>query len=161
MPDIHPLPKFGASAQGHRAQGPVDHRALLFRDGLLIALMIHRPLRISNMAAIELNQHLRRTKGGVRLAFEAAEMKSARPYSCVVPKGLSAALERYLSEFRPRLEQRRSSGCASAALLAGTWRPGAEAGCGGGHPAAADPRGLWDRAWSGKVGFWVALLASP
>jgi integrase len=94
-------------------------RALLFRDGLLIALMIHRPLRISNMATIELDQHLRRTKGGFRLEFEAAEMKSARPYSCVFPKGLNAALERYLSEFRPRLEERRPSGCASTALWLG------------------------------------------
>ena len=38
-------------------------RALLFRDGLLIALMTHRPLRISNMAAIELDRHLHADAG--------------------------------------------------------------------------------------------------
>jgi integrase len=94
-------------------------RALLFRDGLLIALMIHRPLRISNMAAVELDRHLRRTKGGFRLEFEAAEMKSARPFSCVFPKGLNAGLERYLAAFRPQLDARRVAGDVSSALWLG------------------------------------------
>jgi integrase/recombinase XerD len=99
----------------NRELDPLE-RALLFRDGLLIALMVHRPLRISNMAAIEVDLHLRRTKGGFRLEFEATEMKSARPYACVFPQALNAALERYLAEFRPRLDV---AGTASSALWLG------------------------------------------
>jgi integrase len=94
-------------------------RALLFRDGFLLVLIVHRPLRIANLAAIELDRHLARATGGFRLRFEADEMKSGRPFACVFPRALDAALERYLSEFRPQLEARRPAGCVSGALWLG------------------------------------------
>lgn len=106
-------------ARADNADLPEVDRALFYRDGLLIVLMVHRPLRISNMAAIKLDQHLQKSRGGYRLAFEAAEMKSARPYACVFPDALVEALERYLMEFRSLLSVRCGEGKASSALWLG------------------------------------------
>ena len=111
---------------GHQLMAAADNadlseldQALLFRDGLLIALIVHRPLRISNMAAIKVGQHLQKTRDGYRLAFAAAEMKSPRPFACVFPASLHVALERYLGEFRMLLLARSAAKEPSSALWLG------------------------------------------
>ncbi len=94
-------------------------RALLFRDGLLIKLLVHRPLRISNMASIEIGRSLQNTRSGYRLHFEAEEMKNKCPYTAVFPPDLVVTLERYLDEFRPVLLERLRHCDSSRALWIG------------------------------------------
>jgi hypothetical protein len=50
-------------------------RAVWFRDGLMIALLAYRPLRLSNLAAITLGRHLIHQSRGYRLYFSADEVK--------------------------------------------------------------------------------------
>lgn len=110
-------------------EGTSIDAAIAYRDGLLLALLVHRPLRRANLAAIRVDQHLIRTNSGYRLQFGASEMKSHRPYSCSVPRQLDKPLRRYLSEFRPRLVARDAEGLDSGHLwLASTGRPLVPAG---------------------------------
>jgi hypothetical protein len=53
-------------------------RAVWYRDGLMIAFLAHRPLRLSNLAAITLARHLIRQSRGYRLYFSADEVKGGR-----------------------------------------------------------------------------------
>lgn len=74
-----------------------------FRDGLVIALLALRQLRVSNLLAIEIGTQLRRASGRSTLQFTAEETKQHDVFSAHWPPDLEAALERYLSDVRPRL----------------------------------------------------------
>lgn len=88
-------------ARGETEKGLVPtQRALLFRDGLLIALWVNRPLRIANLGSIEVGRNLVKTPRGFRLVFQKGEMKSGRPFECDWPRNLNSALLRYLEEHR-------------------------------------------------------------
>ena len=78
-------------------------RALDYRDGLLFSLLVHRPVRVGNLASIQIGAHLVSTRTGYRLNFRADEMKAHRDYSCLIPESLVPALDRYLDEVRPIL----------------------------------------------------------
>jgi integrase len=78
-------------------------RAVSYRDGLMIALLAHRPLRRSNLAAIKLGRHLIRQSHGYRLYFSAAEVKGRRPIEAPLPTSLVADVDRYLDHYRPIL----------------------------------------------------------
>ncbi len=77
--------------------------AIAYRDGLMIALLICRPVRRRNLAMIEITRHLVRAGRRWHLAFEANETKNGHPYNAVVPEFLESNLDRFLTEFRPRL----------------------------------------------------------
>lgn len=85
-------------------------RALLFRDGLIIALWSLRALRIANLAGIAIDRQLVTNGEGWRLQFTAGEMKAKRPFSCAWPERLKSALERYLDHHRLQLRGRDASG---------------------------------------------------
>lgn len=91
-------------------------KAILYRDGLLIALWSVRPIRVSNLAAIEIGRHLVRQGGGYRLTFEGDEHKNHRHFSCSFPVFLEPMLERYLEHFRPGLEAKRKGQVRTDAL---------------------------------------------
>lgn len=75
--------------------------AILFRDGLIIALMAYRPLRIHNFTMIVLGQHLVQREGGRWLVFTASETKPRTALECPFPSFLEASLDRYLEIYRP------------------------------------------------------------
>lgn len=85
-----------------RFRTPLD-RALLYRDGLLIALLAKRPIRVGNLAAVVIGEHLRKTETGWRLFFEGHEVKNHRPLACGWPSDLELPLRYYLDEIRPIL----------------------------------------------------------
>ena len=97
---------------------PRCQRAVLYRDGLVIALLAARPLRLRNFAALELGRHLVREDVGWRLVIPGAETKTGRPLELPFPEVLVPALERYLAVHRPVLAARpgRGQGRAGAAL---------------------------------------------
>jgi site-specific recombinase XerD len=78
-------------------------RAVQYRDGLMIALLAHRPLRIKNFAAIRLGHQLLRHGERHWLVFGADETKTGRPWEAVFPETLLPCLARYLEHHRPVL----------------------------------------------------------
>jgi integrase/recombinase XerD len=77
--------------------------ACRYRDGLIVALLAVRPLRLRNFAAIEIGRHLTCEGGRYVVRFAPAETKSRRELAFVVPEALTAPLERYVSRYRPLL----------------------------------------------------------
>jgi integrase/recombinase XerD len=78
-------------------------RAVQFRDGLMIALLAHRPLRIKNFTAIRLGHQLFRQGERYWLVFGADETKTGQPWEAVFPETLLPYLARYLEHHRPVL----------------------------------------------------------
>ncbi len=90
------------AAEHDRFRTSLD-RATLFRDGLLLALVVSRPLRRANITAIEIGTQLRRRGEHWWLAFEGAAMKGNRRFECSVPEDLTPKLDRYVEVHRPVL----------------------------------------------------------
>jgi site-specific recombinase XerC len=85
---------------------PLLKRAVLFRDGLMIAFLAYRPLRLSNFAMIALGRHLIPQSSGYRLYFSGPEVKGRKPIETAVPASLVGDFDRYLDHHRPILLSR-------------------------------------------------------
>jgi integrase/recombinase XerD len=90
-------------------------RAVLFRDGLIIALLAYRPVRLRNLAMMLLGRHLMKVSGCWQILFAGDETKSHIPYEAMVPSALAPRLETYLEVHRPVLMRgERADGRADA-----------------------------------------------
>jgi site-specific recombinase XerD len=78
-------------------------RAILYRDGLIIAFLAARAPRRRTLAAITIDRHLLRHGDGYALVFGACDMKNRQPFETTVPRDLVARVERYLAVHRPRI----------------------------------------------------------
>jgi integrase/recombinase XerD len=78
-------------------------RPICFRDGLMVGLLIARPLRLRTFINIAIGQHLVRRNGGYELHFAPDDMKDRKARDFSIPAELVQPMDRYLSEFRPRL----------------------------------------------------------
>lgn len=74
-----------------------------YRDGLIIALLAMRPVRLSNLACIEIDRHLKRYGERYWLIFTASEVKNRRPLEFPLPAELTARIDHYLNVIRPAL----------------------------------------------------------
>lgn len=83
--------------------GDAREAALLFRDGLIIAFLALRPLRMRNLSALEVGRTLLRTGDGHLVSIPAAETKTRKRIDVPWPAALEAALQTYLDIHRPRL----------------------------------------------------------
>lgn len=90
--------------------------AVLFRDGLLVALLVHRPLRVANVAQIEIEGHLHRRNGDWWMTFEGLEMKNGRSFEFSWPSELARPLDRYLAAHREVLLKQSPSPAQTNAL---------------------------------------------
>jgi site-specific recombinase XerD len=81
-------------------------RAPAFRDGLIIAFLAARPLRMRNLVGLTLDRTLvfRSTKWWIQIP--AAETKTREPIELPWPEPLIGSLEVYLTRYRPVLAQR-------------------------------------------------------
>ncbi|WP_321820271.1 MULTISPECIES: hypothetical protein [unclassified Burkholderia] len=104
---IRSLDELAASA----APGSLDE-AVHKRDALLLSMMVANPLRRRNFVLMTFEEdgsgNLYRRHDGWRLRFEASDFKNERgaaqfAYDAPLPRYLSARIEEYLEEFRPRL----------------------------------------------------------
>ncbi|MGI4793608.1 MAG: hypothetical protein ACRYG8_05880 [Janthinobacterium lividum] len=90
-----------------RAQASDPHfavqRAVLYRDGLIIALLAYRPLRMRSFAALTLDQHLVRRGKAWWMVLGGADTKTRKPMEMPFPQQLVDFLELYLEQFRPAL----------------------------------------------------------
>jgi len=75
-------------------------RALMYRDGLMITLLAHRPLRLKNFAALTIGKSLILDGGVGSISFSREEMKSKRPLETLLPDELAGALLTYLTGYR-------------------------------------------------------------
>ena len=91
---------------GAQNETPV-RRLIAYRDGLLIALLSARPLRIRNLVGLALDRNLVRRGKAWWIEVRAAETKTGEPIELPWPQGLSTYLEDYVSEIRPVLAARR------------------------------------------------------
>ncbi len=76
--------------------------AIAYRDAMLFAFLVCRPMRSRNMREMKLGTNLYKSGGEWRLRFSDEEMKSSE-YKCAFPKVLIPHLEFYLAEIRPFL----------------------------------------------------------
>jgi hypothetical protein len=79
------------------------------RDGVIIAFLALRPLRLKNLAGLRLGVHLRRQESGIwRIQVPGSETKNRETIDWVVPEDLALFLESYLATDRPALLARRN-----------------------------------------------------
>ena len=89
--------------QAESSAKPPLSRATLFRDGLMIAFLAYRPLRLSNLAMIRIGRHLIAQTAAYRLYFSKSEMKGKQRFDAGVPAALVPDLDRYIEHYRPIL----------------------------------------------------------
>jgi integrase len=75
--------------------------AVLYRDGLMMALLSSCPLRLRNLLGLMIGQHLMRRGDAYWVVFQAEETKTRRPIEVPLPRALTAAIDRYIEEHRP------------------------------------------------------------
>jgi len=99
----------------HRAEAdegrpsPRD-RAVLYRDGLMIALLSSCPVRLRNLLGLMIGQHLMRRGEVYWVVFQEDETKTRRPIEVPLPQTLTVAIDRYIEQHRPWLLRRLSDG---------------------------------------------------
>ncbi len=119
--------------EAENAPGPSQVKAAArFRDGLMIALLAARPLRIRNFVSIEIGTQLMRQSQGYSLRFEVDETKTRQEIELPFPANLVGRLDTYLTVFRPVLLRQHGRVEASMEMD---------------HPGSA----LWVTEWGTKM----------
>ena len=81
--------------------------ALRMQSAVALAILLVAPLRVKNLARLNLEYHITRSRPGrggkVHLVIPAHEVKNKVPLEFELPADVVAILDRYLKEFRPRL----------------------------------------------------------
>ena len=88
-------------------------RAVAFRDGLAISLLVYRPFRLKNFGALRIGRELVQSAGEWHLVLSREDTKSRRPHEAKFPKALLGDFAIYLSRFRPILLSGESGCCPS------------------------------------------------
>jgi integrase/recombinase XerD len=88
-------------------------RAMTYRDGLIIALLAARPLRLRNLAGLVLDRTLASRGTQWWIEFPALETKTKEPIELPWPVPLVAPLETYLARHRGVLAQLRGGSTRS------------------------------------------------
>jgi integrase/recombinase XerD len=78
-------------------------RAVAFRDGLAISLLVYRPFRLKNFASLRIGHELVQSAGKWHLVLPREDTKNNRPHEARFPKVLLGDLATYLDRFRPIL----------------------------------------------------------
>lgn len=105
-PDVSPYRSITLQSREalRRARGAADraalNRAVLARDGLIVALLALCPIRLQNFAALELGRSLVNIGDCWWIVLDPEQTKSARPDERPVPELLSPHTDRYLSHHR-------------------------------------------------------------
>src|ERR687896_2251574 len=81
----------------------VLRRAELYRDGLMIALLAARPIRIKNFLRLRIETSFVAGPNGYTIVLAKKETKNRKALEYYVPAELRPYLDRYLTEHRPIL----------------------------------------------------------
>ncbi|MBT3907569.1 MAG: site-specific integrase [Rhodospirillaceae bacterium] len=74
-----------------------------YRDGLIIALLAARPIRLKNLTAVTIGRHLTKVGDTYWLRFDGSEIKNGKPIDVPLPRRLAPYIDSYLTEWRPTL----------------------------------------------------------
>ena len=82
------------------AKAPTVSRALLYRDGLIIALLSADPIRLANDTALEIGRTL--IKDGTTWSFDIPpeETKAGRQHLAILPDWSAPRIDRYVQHYR-------------------------------------------------------------
>ncbi|MFJ7352769.1 hypothetical protein ACIQWS_01255 [Phyllobacterium sp. NPDC097923] len=83
--------------KGRRSGAP------LYRDGLMIAMLVARPLRLRNLSALCIGGSLVQNQGGYRIQFPKEQTKKEVAIDFLCPEWLNAPIDLYLRDVRPVL----------------------------------------------------------
>jgi integrase len=75
-------------------------RARQFRNGLMVALLAERPIRLKNFSALELGRSFVEVEGQWWIVLDGRDTKEGRPDERRVPEALMSHLRRYLTHHR-------------------------------------------------------------
>jgi integrase len=78
-------------------------QAVMFRDGLIIALLAVCPIRVGSFARLTLGRSFLRIGGDWWIGLAVDETKSGRPDERPVPSFLTSSVDEYLRAYRSRL----------------------------------------------------------
>jgi hypothetical protein len=94
-----------------------------YRDGLMIALLANRPLRLRNLTSLILGRTLVRRGEVWWIQIPSAETKTKAPIELPWPEVLAPQLEIYLAHYRSAIVALRGTGTASDALWLSMYGP--------------------------------------
>lgn len=77
--------------------------ALQYRNALMVAVLIHCPVRLRNLTMIKIGTHLKLSGDQYRLDFDPEEIKTNRYFTGYLPEVLTPYIERWLTYWRPML----------------------------------------------------------
>jgi integrase len=102
------------------AKATAFSRALLYRDGLIIALLAADPLRLANITGLEIGRTL--VKDGATWSFNipAEETKAGRLHLAILPGWSTPCIDRYIEHYRPLF---RNADATSQLWLSRNGRP--------------------------------------
>lgn len=103
------------------ASDTYPYSALKARDGLMIAMLICCPIRVANLAQIEIGTHLLFDQDRYWLRFSAEETKTGEDYEGELPPGLTPWIEVYLKVSRRQLLTRAKTPVPTARLWIDRW----------------------------------------
>jgi integrase len=85
------------------ARSPLGKRRdqLIFRDSLIVAILATCPIRLRNLAMMEIGTHLCRVGAVWHLRFDGGETKTGQPIHLVIPRELDPFLTIFLEKVRP------------------------------------------------------------
>jgi hypothetical protein len=96
-----------------------QHRGKIqYRNGLVLALLAHWPIRRRSLAALTVNRHLERRGEALNLLLYPEDTKAARAESFRIPDPIQPYFERYLIDLRPRFPEAKAH-CGFWASLRG------------------------------------------
>lgn len=96
-----------SDGQTMQRDGQLHAGAVNMRNGLMIMMLITRPLRRKTFAAMRLGHTVHIEAHNVRADFPASDLKGKRPFAFKFPDWLRPYIEIYLNSARPVLLQRR------------------------------------------------------
>jgi integrase len=102
------------------AKATVFFRALLYRDGLIIALSAADPLRLTNITGLEIGRSLIKDGATWSLNIPAEETKAGRLHLAVLPDWSAPCIDRYIRHYRPLF---RNADATSRLWLSRNGRP--------------------------------------
>jgi site-specific recombinase XerD len=78
-------------------------RARMVRNGLMLALLAHSPIRLKNFAALEIRRSIVKIDNTWWILLEASETKEKRADERPIEEDLGEAIDKYLDVYRPIL----------------------------------------------------------
>jgi integrase/recombinase XerD len=84
--------------------------ATKFRNGLMIAFLAYRPVRLANLAGMEIGKHIKQCGSRYLARFDDNETKQREVVEFPVPSSLTKWFDLYLTRYRPQLDRSGAAG---------------------------------------------------